>query len=295
MAKVSSTAATLERITTLHTAVTKGTSDTLAKWVLTSPWFRNSNRERNAIFEQIISAVRDPGPNDTMKVTARSPIPWLREPFTHGKLPPLKLWDKIARGSHLWPAELRKSARPLKLGSGKLPTWTQIEDYYGGIGYEAVPVQGFLGLPILSRLIATRRVASSTVWVMRPRIYPYNFNPTDVIHDLGHGLAMGIRDYRELLAEFSKAVCRIGNAKALVSAEGIYYRLFERAYVLNTDGSAQPIASLSTTFDNLRVERDRIVPAQRYSIEEIRSVDRGYYFRSRKDWAKEVERVIGKI
>jgi hypothetical protein len=119
--------------------------------------------------------------------------------------------------------------------------------------------------------------------------------PADTFHDLGHGLAMGMRDYRTLIVQASRKLLDSGKFLNTKKAEASFGRLFELSYALNPDGTVEPIGSGPMVLETIREERGRLVPIFR-DPNSIKNQKRGYRpFASRREWVEETRRMIALI
>lgn len=247
-----------------------------------------SPKIRRVLLDKILDVIRDPAPEKTLTLTAQHPLPLYRPGLVSQPITPTRKWQEIEAGHDLWPAEVKRKAKPLGLGSGRLPTWNQIKKYYDGVGFEAIPVHGYVGSPIYSFLVSNQMAPVCTSWVMRFKKAPYYSVPTDTLHDLGHGLGFAMADYRKLIVSFSKAALETGRFIISKDMDKYYGRYFEYSHVYNPqDHSVESIGAAPMIFETVKRRGAKlysVIRDTRYILAQ------GIEFRpfaSRKEWLNE--------
>jgi hypothetical protein len=277
----------------LLVTLTRKTTRDLAAWLISSPSVARSVPARDALLDRLVLLMTDPHPDESLRDSARRPFPFFREEFVEGRISPRTKWRQLERWSRHWPAPVRRHARHLGVGSGKLPDWNKIERFFTSSGFRAIPVRGYVGAPLYSHMIAHGLAPVCTQWVLRYRRGPYYLLPTDTFHDLGHGLGLAMADYRELLVTFARASLETGRYLVSGELDHSYGRLFEHAWARNADGSVEPIGAGPLAFETNVVRAGRLESIVREKDAHLKHGHRP--FASRAEWRRETRQFIAKL
>jgi hypothetical protein len=184
-----------------------------------------------------------------------------------------------------------------KLGiPGQLPNWAKIHQSFSGTQFKPVAVRGYVGAAPYSYMIAHGQFPVSAYWVQRYRISPSFVVPTDAFHDLGHGLAMAMPDYRQYLQRFARASLKLGGGICSRRLHEQFVKYFELCYCKTASGQIEPIGPGMISLDNAHLtakglkliwygEGNPGVYNQKHS-------HAPFEFGSRAEWRKRTERFL---
>lgn len=159
--------------------------------------------------------------------------------------------------------------------------WRDLQSVFRRSGFRVFQSRGGIDFRLFLFLISQRYFPVTWFYFA-----PERGAPLDVLHDLGHGLAMLDDDYTENMIRFAKTYMATRQKQNIKQVYQDFTRFFECAFVQKSDGSMEPIGADSVNLENFTSSR------RKSANKALRRLGR---FSSRAEWHRELRLTLRRM